>query len=181
MNVLSLDLEMNQPSGSIIQVGYVIGNLQTSEIFTEKEFIIKIPEVINPRITTLTGITQAGVDQGVSLLEAYDHLVEDHHKYKCFMNPLVWGGGDHPVLIRQLKDKVPEIKNIFGRRWIDAKTVFISYRIANNLKIQSGLAKSLTKLGLFFEGKKHTAKDDAKNTFRIYIALLKKLKEEKQG
>jgi inhibitor of KinA sporulation pathway (predicted exonuclease) len=64
----------------------------------------------------------------------------------------------------------------FGRRFIDVKTVFISYQWANNFKHQAGLANALTKLSLNFQGKKHNAKDDAKNTFLIFHELLRRFK-----
>ena len=51
MNVMALDLELNQPSKSIIQIGICIGNIQTGEILEKLDWIIKQPEEINPFIT----------------------------------------------------------------------------------------------------------------------------------
>lgn len=172
----SLDLEMNQPSGKIIQVGYVIGNIETGAILLETEYNIKIDEPLDPRIILLTGITEEDqLAKGITLPEAYEKLKEYHTSYGAFRNCLTWGGGDSIELKEQLAIKDDE-NFLFGRRWIDVKTVYLSYQIAKGNSMKSGLAKSLTKMGINFKGKKHTAKDDAKNTFIMYVELLKRLK-----
>jgi inhibitor of KinA sporulation pathway (predicted exonuclease) len=61
---------------------------------------------------------------------------------------------------------------LFGRRWLDAKTLFVAWRMAQGRELHGGLGRSMTKLGLAFEGRQHNAIDDAENTFRIYRALL---------
>ena len=174
-NFLSLDLELNQPSGSIIQVGYVIGNLKSGEIFQEVCDNIKVEEEINPFITNLTGITQKDVDNGIDIRESYANMCDFHKEYNCFRNNLQWGQGDSECLERLVRKEITEVEwFLFGRRSIDVKTVFISYRWANGLNAQAGLAKALNKLGFNFEGKKHNSLCDAKNTFIIYRELLKK-------
>lgn len=172
LNILSLDLEMNQPSESIIQVGCIIGNLKTGNILEEYSAYIRVDEIIDPKIIKLTGITQNDVNWGIKLDEAYMDLKDLHKKYDCFRNCLTWGGGDCQELRKQLDFNKEHF--LFGRRWIDAKTLFISYQFALGNPQQAGLAKALVKLGLQFQGKKHTAKDDALNTFIIYRELLKK-------
>ena len=62
--------------------------------------------------------------------------------------------------------------------WIDTKTLFVSWRFANGKPIQGGLAKSMLKVGIKFEGRKHNATDDAVNTFRTYVRMLQLLKSE---
>src|ERR1035437_5490268 len=106
----SLDLEMNQPSGSIIQIGAVVGNIVTGEILEKLCVNVKIDEEISPFITELTGITQEDVNNGISLLEAYNLLAVLHLKYKSFCNAITWGGGDTQELFKQLKLENPESK-----------------------------------------------------------------------
>ena len=174
LNIMSLDLEMNQPSESIIQIGCVVGNLASGEILEEYSQHIKIDETIAPFIIKLTGITQENVNNGITLEEAYTQLQALHTKYECFRNAICWGGGDSSELRKQLK--LDDDIFLFGRRWIDVKTVYISYRWASNLSHQAGLAKALLKIGMTFEGKKHNACDDARNTFYIYRELLEHFK-----
>ena len=179
INLLSLDLEMNQPSGTIIQVGAVVGNLASGEILEEVSCFINPHETLSEYIIKLTNIKQHQVDCGVSLQEGYKVLQQLHTKYKCFRNSLCWGGGDSQELKQQLNYPDDEMF-LFGRRWIDAKTLYVSLRFASNQKHQAGLSKAMARLGLQFQGKKHNATVDAKNTFLIYKELLRRFKCSKQ-
>lgn len=174
MKLLSLDLEMNQPSGKIIQIGAVVGDSETGAILDSFSVFINPNEELSEYIIGLTGITQKQVDQGDSLMDGYLKLKEFAKKHDCFCNPVTWGGGDS----QELKNQLGPVENwLFGRRWIDTKTLYQSYRIANGKKVQAGLAKALLNMGLKFQGRKHDALDDAKNTWIIYKALINKLKE----
>lgn len=175
-NFMSLDLELNKENGQctdIIQVGVIIGNLKTGQILYEYNNYIKIKKEIDPFITKLTGIKQEDVNNGIYLEECYEDLIELHKIFDCFRNPLVWGGGDTLELKKQLNIYNDEIF-LFGRRWIDVKTLFISYQWSKDLHAQAGLSKAMNKLGLQFNGKKHNACSDALNTFLIYRELLNK-------
>jgi inhibitor of KinA sporulation pathway (predicted exonuclease) len=176
----ALDLEMNQPSKKIIQIGACVGNIVTGQIFEKLSVFINPHEQISTYITELTKITQDDVDNGISLEEGYRQLQTMHQKYGSFINSCCWGGGDSLELLNQLKEENPNFEGwAFGRRWIDVKTLFVSWRIANGQPIQGGLAKSMIKVGLKFCGTKHNALDDAVNTLSMFMAMLKLLKEKK--
>ena len=130
-------------------------------------------EQIDSRIVDLTKITQCDVDAAPRLKEAYASLCEWMSGYNTerILNPLTWGGGDTETLREQLG--LSEEYWPFGRRWIDAKTIFVAWRMAQGRAMEGGLARSMTKLGLAFTGQKHNARDDAENTFRIYSALVR--------
>ena len=164
MYFVTLDLEMNQPSGKILQVGACVGNFDTGEILAKYSEHIKLDEPLNPFIIQLTGITKQQVDNVSPLVKAYEVLRTLYNEHNCFRNPITWGGGDSEFLRQQLDYQDDWI---FGRRWIDLKTIFQFYRFSTNQQVQGGLAKSLTKVGLKFEGRKHDALDDAVNTFRL--------------
>ena len=175
----ALDLEMNQPSGKIIQIGACVGNIKTGQIFEKLRVYINPNEHLNPAITQLTKITQEDVNHGCTLEEGYRKLQRLHENYGAFINAITWGGGDSIELIEQLKAENPHFEGwCFGRRWLDTKTLFVSWRFANGKPIQGGLARSMTKVGLKFEGQKHDALDDSINTFRMYIAMLGKMEKE---
>lgn len=183
--IIALDLEMNQPlAGSgltntpIIQVGAVAGNYKTGQILSEFCEFVNPEETLNPEIIQLTGITQENVDAAADLPAVYRQMCHwlGPFRGRRLLNPLTWGSGDSQLLMEQLEDKA--VLWPFGRRWYDAKTVFQTWRIANDEPLQGGLAKSMTKLGINFAGAKHNALDDARNTFRIYCALMDKLKEK---
>jgi len=169
-NIISLDMEFEQPSQEIIQVGAVVGNLKTGIILEEYCRHINIGKPISEFISNLTGIKQRDIDSGTTLKESYLDLIAMHTVHECFRNCLSWGGGDSESLRTDLN--LDNEKFLFGRRWIDVKTVFISYMWSKGESPRSGLAKSLTRLDMQFKGKKHNAKDDALNTFLIYRKLL---------
>jgi inhibitor of KinA sporulation pathway (predicted exonuclease) len=176
INLLSLDMEYNQPSETIIQIGYVIGSMATGNILEKVRRYVKVEESINPFIVNLTGVTDKHIEeQGIPLTEIYEEMKTLHKKHNCFRNALTWGGGDSADLRNALG--LDEERYLLGRRWIDAKTLYISMQFANNGKTQAGLAKALINLGYDFDGRKHDALDDAYNTFRAYrrlAALMKK-------
>ena len=175
----SLDLEMNQPSQKIISIGAVVGNITTGEILERFHVFVNPKEVLNPFIIELTKIKQSDVDQAGDLANAYLDLKLIHEKHKSFINTITWGGGDSQEIGNQLKQEGYDFDDwCFGRRWIDVKTLFISWRLANGSQIQGGLARAMTKVGLKFQGQKHNARDDAENTFRMYVKMLEMLKNE---
>jgi inhibitor of KinA sporulation pathway (predicted exonuclease) len=183
-NFTSLDLEFNQPSGKIIQIGACVGNKNTGRILDSLSVMINPGEILAPFIIELTGITQEDVDKGSSLEDGYQKLMLLHKMYDSFINPVTWGGGDNSELRDQLVIERTPPPNViadmsdwcFGRRWIDVKTLFISWRFANSQPIQGGLARSMTKVGLRFQGRKHNAMDDAINTFHMYKRMLEIIK-----
>ena len=66
---LALDLELNQPSGKIIQVGVAIGDKNTRfEDYVVRKWLIDPQEPISEFINDLTGITDSDIRA-----EAYSH------------------------------------------------------------------------------------------------------------
>ena len=177
----SLDLEMNQPSGTIISLGAVVGNIDTGEILEKLSVIVNPKEQLSEFIIGLTGITQDQVNNGVTLEEAYLTLKAMHQKYNSFRNPITWGGGDSKEILDQLGMDQEDENWCFGRRWIDAKTLFVSWRFANGLSIQGGLKNACNKIGVKFQGPAHRADLDALNTFHAYRVMLQKLLKDKNG
>ncbi len=177
--VVALDLEYNQPSKKIIQLGAVLGNITTGEIVLRFSAFANPNEALAPAIIKLTGIQQADVDAAGTLGEAYQALIEGLKPFESqrHLNALTWGGGDSEDLRQQLgldKENVAAWK--FGRRWLDVKTVFIAWRASRGKPGEGGLARSLTKLRLKFRGRQHNALHDAENTFLAYVALLNEFK-----
>lgn len=179
MNIMSVDLEMNQPSGSVIQVGAVITKARTGELLDTFNTYVHTIEVMNPDIITLTGITQAHVDSAPSVFQAYKMLEEFHKKHKCFMNPLVWGSGrsnDSLVLYDQAKCflDVGE-QNFMGFRVVDVKCLFQSLAMVKNVGVRAGVEKTCKKFHIGFDpvyGPPHNALADAWNTARLWHHMM---------
>lgn len=170
--IVALDLEMNQPSGRIIQIGAVLGNVVTGEVIAGFDAKVNPLEPLDERIAKLTGITADELAAAPTLASAGEALKEWLAPYaeQRTLNPLTWGGGDTETLRAQLG--ATDERWLFGRRWIDVKTLYAAWRMAQGKDVSGGLAKAMTKLKLAFRGRKHNALDDALNTFRMYRALL---------
>lgn len=182
---LSLDLEMEQPSQEIIQIGACVGNIKTGEILGTIR-IYTIPFLpLSSFITQLTGITQEIMDEkGLPLIEGYKQLVTFKDSFKDVnCNAITWGGGDTLELKTQVFAEYnkttpgPGLAWPFGRRWVDIKTWFQFRQLAKDEKQQAGLAKAMIKCGLNFKGRKHDAMDDAVNTFRLAHKLVEDFKK----
>ena len=194
-NFVAFDLEMNQPTDTIIQIGAVAGNIFTGEILEEMSVIIYTDEKLCTDsnicdIPKLTGITDEMVKDGISLPEGYKMLSDLRTKHDCHRNPIVWGGGDVGCLKEQLiRDYDMQFSTgfgvnkhlpmfCFGMRWFDAKSFFQIHKFMNGESMQSGLKKAIKRMGMQFKGKGHDAKDDALNTFNIAHVLFNEFVKE---
>jgi hypothetical protein len=148
---LALDLELNQPSRRIIQVGVAIGHVdQEPKEWTRRSWLLSPQESLNPTIVELTGITDEQIaQQAVSWSQMATELGALIHEHKPFVNPVSWGE-DSATLKAAILEQGLEFP-FFGRRWIDVKTIH----------------------GLQFQGRAHQADVDAYNTLRLYFRLLK--------
>lgn len=177
-NFLALDLEMNQPTKTIIQVGISVGNMeQHYEDFFTKKFYINVDEEISEYITNLTGITNADTkEQGVSLNNVAEELSLIIDKYNCFINPVTWGSGDQKDLLKAFVDKGIKFQH-FGRRWIDVKTIYTFLMLSSIGKVDGGLKSCMDRFKIRFIGKAHGADIDAMNTLRFFFYLVNRQKK----
>lgn len=173
-NIVSLDLEMNQldDSPKIIEIGLTIGDLQTKKIVDSKSLLVNPNENITNYISKLTGITDYMIHDKPNVNDAYKEMLEFLSFYKVHRQPVVWGSGD----IIQLKKELTDLSAFpFGFTEMNVKTVVQAINASKGLPTQGGLAKSMTRFGLRFNGTKHRAVDDSKNTLVLYFHLLNML------
>lgn len=176
---LSIDLEMNQPSRKIIQVGIAIGSYddyQNEEIQTCKWYLDP-EEPISEFITELTGITDSDIkEMSISYETLAERLSYFINTEDVFVNPITWGGGDSSELLQEFTKRNIEFKH-FGHRWIDVKTYYVFDRIAKNKSTKGGLSSAMEALSnnkLHFKGKAHRADVDAFNTLRLFFHCMNK-------
>lgn len=187
----SLDLELNQPSNKIIQIGACRFDLETGEVVDTFNRYVKIDEPLCRNesicdIPKLTGITDELLEEkGVDLISAYKDLAAWHRspvpgqETGGRMNAVTWGGGDSREIFEELRDRFNYTDPqgyCFGRRWFDVKTLFQFFRMSQGETIQAGLGKACKRLGHNFEGRKHNALYDAINTAKIAHLLYEKMR-----
>ena len=177
--LLSLDLEMCQPSGVICEIGVSIGELETRKIIDTKSFLVNPNEEISPFITTLTGITNEMVKDAPDLLGAYRDLVAYAKHWNPHKQCIQWGGGDDYTLRKQLGDLIHPDEWIMGRTSMNVKTLVQAIRTARGEKTQGGLKKMCNVFNVKVEGPMHRAHNDARATMQIYFKLLDMLRDAK--
>lgn len=175
MHIIAIDLEMAQPSRKIIELGYVIANPKNKDIKLRRTILVNPHEQLSQEIINLTGITQADVDSGVELHEAYNMMCADINQYQCFKSVIEWST-DHIELRTQLGITCADY--IFILRALDVKSLFQMYTMVTpNTKTVAGLEKALEILGIKFQGRPHRAEDDAYNTILAFFAITDKMKK----
>ncbi len=188
MRHLAFDLELEQPNSNpqtpdslqseakIIQLGWVIYEPKKGEPkFLAKEVRnIKIKTPISAFIKKLTGITDADIENGITIEEAVSELKKSASKFEVSKIAKQWGSGDDWALNREVGFAV------FKGAALNVKHLYSVYAEANNLKFQGGLEtviKDRLKLPNGFEGRPHNALIDATNTARVHNFLLNEFKK----
>jgi inhibitor of KinA sporulation pathway (predicted exonuclease) len=183
-NYLALDLELNNKNDGttprIIQVGVAWGSPIRPEEIESHSWYLDPEENITPFITQLTGIADEIIKEKAV---PHDKLAEELGMLisweKCFVNPIVWGGGDWGNDATELKDEFTQ-RGIdfpyFGHRVIDIKTLHVFNQMARGKSPSGGLRKSMISYGLKFKGIPHNAEYDALNTLRFFFHFLQRQK-----
>lgn len=176
----ALDLELNNAQDNstinpkIIQVGIAIGNFldYKNNLISTYKWYLDPNESIFEFITGLTGISNEDISKySIPHEQVAKELGELISKHNCFLNPIVWGGGDSTELLSEFKDRKIEFP-YFGRRWIDVKTWHILNLLAKNKNPSAGLSSALGAYKLHFLGTPHRADEDALNTLRLFFKLV---------
>lgn len=181
----SLDLELNQPSDKVIQIGAVKFNILSGDIYQKFTKYVQIDEKLCTdrnicHIPELTGITDEILEEkGVDLVTAYRELrdfhaepvVLDDKEYLPMLNPVTWGGADTRCLKMDLERVGYEFNNkkmyCFGHRFFDIKTIHQLLMIAKKTSLKGGLKKACNIWDVNFDGRAHDAMVDAYNTAKL--------------
>lgn len=176
-NFIAIDLELNQPSNRIIQVGVAIGNAyQSADKYIVRKWYIDPNEPIDTFIVGLTGITSGDIRSfsvgHQTVARELSDLIKEHQPW---LNPIVWGYDDAGVLRREFEKNKIEFKHL-GGRWIDLKTIYNFLQFSKDHDPKGNLQQAMSITGLWFEGDQHRADIDACNTLKFWFHLMKKQK-----
>ncbi len=167
MKINILDLEMNQASGNIIEIGAVCYDVKLGDRTASFQNYVKLPEgeVLNPDITALTGITEENLANAPSLKDALELYWAWAVKSGCCKFIAAWGN-DYWVVIEESKALGVEYPSRMST--LNIKVMANIMRCAYpNTKATGGLANTLETFGLSFAGSQHRALVDAYNTQNV--------------
>jgi len=164
MRLVVIDLEMNQPSGKIIQIGAVVVNIRSGKIENGYVVLVDPGELISDEIANLTGITNERIQNGGVMPDvAFAAFWKWFEEKKVGGNIAAWGSD---VWVLKEASKAAGVKYPAKLHNMDIKAVSQVFRSAlpNGTKNRGGLKNTLHAFDLPFEGREHDAFDDARNT-----------------
>jgi inhibitor of KinA sporulation pathway (predicted exonuclease) len=152
-------------TNEIIEIGLCVVDLvDRARVARERILVRPVNSRVSEFCTTLTGLTQAEVDGGVTFAEACAVLVDRHGA--ASRQWASWGDYDRKQFERQcgaLKVGYP-----FAPGHFNAKALFAT---ANGRR-PMGMARALTYAGLPLEGRHHCGADDAWNIAALVLQLV---------
>lgn len=173
-----LDLEINPPSGAIIEIG------ATRLLRTGQVHPVTFETLINPNeklgycrgdklhISTLTGITQEMVDYAPAFPEAMMRFEAWAFRESKNLYLASWGIGDVPALRAAYRT--------FGRNYpfrgasFDIKSMVTFYTALTRRKYQRNSLRGMMKAwNIEFQGRQHRALPDAANTTELLCQVIK--------
>ncbi|MFK4135944.1 exonuclease domain-containing protein [Pseudomonas luteola] len=169
--LVSFDMEMccwnegDRDVGEIISIGLVEIDLHRGVLLRESQYIVKpVKDAVSEYCTQLTGLTQALVNkQGKPL-----HDVLDSIKRK-FGGPqkiyTAWGTDDQ-YLSKQCSELGIESSPI--QSCLNAAQLYAIRKRHKGGRLS--MVKAMASEGLTFQGKQHSALDDARNLARLILA-----------
>lgn len=171
---ICLDIKKNQPSGQIIQMGYLVFRLPTFKVVHTRRLLVNPKEMLNPDISRLYGVDDFMISSAPSVEQAYRILRSDIEKHRAHPMVVQWGPLHHH-LRENLGVEWEEFA--FAKSSIDVQTLFYAFH-AGRGKAQTGLENALGLLNMCWDaayGFPNDALADAHNSLLIYRALYNKL------
>lgn len=151
----------------IIEVGVCALEVATFRRHDRRSILVR-PERsrVSPFCTSLTTLTQAQVDTGVTFREACATL-----RGELKAQDRLWASyGDYDRRMFERQCQARGVPYPFGPGHLNVKTLLAAARA---LKHEVGMAEALATLGLPLEGTHHRGDDDAWNIAAILAALLR--------
>lgn len=160
MRLIVFDLEFNQPSKKIIQIGAVFVDTKTKEILSEFNRYVDPGEKLSEEIIALTGITQHQVNSSNFFSEAITEFWEWVSDCKCGKRIAAWGD-DLSLIISE--SEAVGLSAPCKTNYFDVSMIFWWIRDVRGQRQKGGLANTLKSFERKFIGHPHNALDDSIN------------------
>ena len=182
MNYIVVDFEMNPVAGEyraerqicrseIIEIGAVIMD-ESFMVLGEFKTLVKpqYNDSIYKKYETLTGISSQMVYGAPTFATAYEMFVNWCESYEDEYEVYAWSENDYNQIVAEmtLKNYTNEEKKKSLERWFDFQK---EYTEKLGLERALSLEKALDYAGIAFEGKRHDALCDAKNTAELFAIV----------
>jgi len=174
---LYLDLELTCDEGpqdtlhvpDIIQIGIVEVDTHELEITREGNYYVRTTQPITPYCTGLTGITPERLKrEGRPILEVLNSLKKKFGP----ANKVTYAWGDDAVALASAC-RLHGVGYFF--HFVNLATEF---GIISGQKESLSLSAALSTLNTVFVGSPHNALDDARNTARLHVEMMKRFRSE---
>lgn len=178
MKLAIFDLEMNQPSGTIIQIGAVVVDTNKMTIGDTYSLVCNPGEVPSDFITNLTGITRGSVREAPTAHSAITNFWKWLKTAECGNKLGAWGNDFKDIRNASSYYKIsydwPKFFNIkdFVAMYTHIKDDQQSYKM--------GLKQACEFWGIKYDKEKaHDALWDAMKTAEVFMAVCKSVNREK--
>ncbi|MDN4526506.1 3'-5' exonuclease [Fictibacillus fluitans] len=177
MDYIVYDLEMTNRLSEIIEIGAVrLGRVNNELVILDhfQSFVQPKMDSLNTRITNLTGITKKDLINAqpfTSVIKDFREWIGKREYYLCS-----WGPEDKWALITDSTYHKTPVDWIINHN--DLQFLF-SLLHESDKGFRYGLSRALNKLQISLEGSQHRALDDALNTAKVFMAIHKEIKLEK--
>lgn len=151
----------------IIEIGIAVVDILTMVVVSKESILVTpVRSMVSDYCTGLTTLTQQQVETGITYAKACEVII---NKYKGRSRP--WGSwGNYDRIQFGVQCKEMGIVYPFGSTHLNIKSLFTIKRRHSK---EVGMAKALRILNMELEGTHHRGIDDAANTAKILIELLK--------
>lgn len=151
----------------IIEVGICRLNVLTGDITDPRSIIVKpMFGEVSEFCTQLTGHTQEGVDQGISLMRAIEILKTDYgFKNKMWAS---YGNYDRNKIVDECERK--NIERPLPTTHINISAL-ATLKLRANMRV--GLGQACARFGFEFQGRQHSGIDDAVMAARVLWECIK--------
>lgn len=182
MRFISLDLELNQPSNRIIQIGAAsfdtdVGMLDSISLYVEPDEEVNWGHKLNIgcRLDELLPISfrPNWERERYEHKEAMELFWKWHKEQQCGKKMIQWGRGDLKLLIGESQGcgypshlRILDLKQVYRYLW----------QPSAHLEAQSGLSSACKSLDVRCPAPAHNALEDAISTGEVFMKMFKQLR-----